>query len=369
MLRRGKTASIALFAAVLVVIPQHARAQQALHTRNVVLVTIDGLRWQELFGGVDSVLLRDRRFVPDTAATRSRFWRTGREQRRATLLPFVWSTLHNAGQLYGDREAGSQVDITNTHRFSYPGYNEILTGFADPRIDSNDKIPNPNRTVLEVINGLPQFKGRVAMFGSWDVFPYIVNEERSGVPVNAGFELATGALTPTESLLNELQAQAPVLWSSVRLDMFTHNFAKQYILRERPRLVHIAYGEADDFAHDGRYDFYLDAVQRTDAFLRDLWTTLENTPGYGGATTMIVIGDHGRGNGDQWRGHGGGYEGSQHIWLMAVGPDTPARGLVSTQKPVLQNQIAGTIARLLGVEYTSTQPVGAPVATLFVDAR
>ena len=221
-------------------------------------------------------------------------------------MPFVWSALETKGQLYGDRTAGSFVDVTNPHRFSYPGYNEILTGFVDPRIDSNDKLPNPNRTVLEVINAMPAFSGRVAMFGSWDVFPYIVNEARSGIPVNAGYQRATGRLTDREVFLNELQAQTPPLWSSVRLDVFTHQFARAYLEREQPRLVHIAYGEADDFAHDGRFDYYLDAVQRTDGFLRDLWLFVEAHPAYRDATTMIVVGDHGRGNGDAWRGHGAG---------------------------------------------------------------
>jgi hypothetical protein len=61
--------------------------------------------------------------------------------------------------------------------FSYPGYNEILTGKADDQnIFSNDKIPNPNETILE------QFAKtydplKVAAFGSWDVFDYIVNQE------------------------------------------------------------------------------------------------------------------------------------------------------------------------------------------------
>ena len=39
---------------------------------------------------------------------------------------------------------------------------------ADPRIDSNDKIPNPNITVLEWLNTLPAYRGRVAAFGAWD---------------------------------------------------------------------------------------------------------------------------------------------------------------------------------------------------------
>ena len=277
-----------------------AGAQETLRTRNVVLVTIDGLRWQELFSGADPELIRDRRYTPDTAEALARFWRPQAIERRSTLMPFVWSTLASQGQLFGDRTAGSYVEITNRHRFSYPGYNEILTGFADPRINSNNKTPNPNRTVLEVINDHPSFKGKVAVFGSWDVFPFIVNEARSGIPVNAGYERATGRIGEREAFLNELQSQTPVLWSSVRLDAFTHQFALEYMRRERPRLIHIAYGEADDFAHDGRFDHYLDAVQRTDGFLRELWTFLQDQAAYRGTTTMLVVGDHGRGSGEQF---------------------------------------------------------------------
>ena len=56
------------------------------------------------------------------------------------------------------------------------------------------------------MNGRPGFEGRVAAFTSWDVFPYIINEARSGVVVNSGWEpLADPAgLSPREELLNEL---------------------------------------------------------------------------------------------------------------------------------------------------------------------
>ena len=43
--------------------------------------------------------------------------------------------------------------MTNGKKCSYPGYNEIFTGAPDPRIDSNDKKPNPNVTVF--IIGFP----------------------------------------------------------------------------------------------------------------------------------------------------------------------------------------------------------------------
>jgi hypothetical protein len=351
------------FASVLALcaLPAPSTGQREHRTENVILITLDGLRWQELFGGADSVLLRDRRYVRDTTALRADFWRASSADRRAVLLPFFWTTIARQGQLYGNRALGSRVDVTNTHRFSYPGYNEILTGYADPRIDSNDKIPNPNRTILEFAQQLPAFRGRVAAFGSWDVFPFIINEQRSGVPVNAGFEVAQGpALSPKELALNQLQPQIPSPWSTVRLDAFTHNYALEYLKRERPRLLYIAYGETDDFAHDERYDFYLQAARRTDAFIRELWDWLQSEARYRDRTTLIITTDHGRGTGRQWNTHGEEVTGAEQIWIALLGPDAPPLGELASGQ-FHQNQIAATIARLLNLDYTAELPIGPPL--------
>lgn len=152
-------------------------------------------------------MIANSEYVKDTTDLKEKFWREDSRERRDALMPFFWKDISKMGQIHGNRTLGSKVDLTNKMWFSYPGYNEILTGKADDaRIDSNDKIPNPNTTILEIANNDPKFKGKVAAFGSWDVFPYIFNEERSGVPVNAGFELAQGDnLTEREKFLNELQ--------------------------------------------------------------------------------------------------------------------------------------------------------------------
>ena len=102
------------------------------------------------------------------------------------------------------------MEVRNPWWFSYPGYNEILTGSADPAIDSNDKIWNRNVTFLEILNGINGFKNHVFAFGSWDVFPYIINTQRSGVPVNSGFTIAAPATTAKSLWLNEMSAEAPM---------------------------------------------------------------------------------------------------------------------------------------------------------------
>src|SRR5208282_702939 len=88
-------------------------------------------------------------------------------ERRKALMPFLWSVIARQGQIFGNAEAGSVAKVTNGKNFSYPGYNEIFTGAADPAIDSNDKIPNRNVSVLEWLNGQDDFHNRIAAFGSW----------------------------------------------------------------------------------------------------------------------------------------------------------------------------------------------------------
>ena len=188
---------------------------------NVVLVTTDGLRGQEVFSGAEERLLGKQGGVEDPAALRRAFWRPTPEARRETLLPFLWTVVAREGQIYGNAARGSAARVTNGHNFSYPGYNELLTGVADPRVDSNDKRPNPNVTVLEWLNGRPGYRGRVAAYCSWDVFPFIINRERSGVVVNAAADPVPAAGRSDLAMLNRLLADTTPLSTGVRYDSFT----------------------------------------------------------------------------------------------------------------------------------------------------
>lgn len=323
-------------------------------TENVFLITLDGLRWQEMFAGAVDSMMNDLTFVQDSTFLQKQFAAPTAEEQREKLLPFFWETIAKEGQIYGNRWEGNKVNCSNIFWFSYPGYNEILTGYSDPRIKSNAKLPNPNMTVLEWVNQQPGFEDRVAAFGSWDVFPYIINEERSGVPVNAGFELVEGDdLTQKEKFLNELQPQLPEPWHTVRHDAFTHGYALEHLKKYHPRLLYISYGETDDFAHDGKYDHYLMSARQTSNWIKELWEFVQNDPVYKNKTTFLITTDHGRGDSPkaEWKSHGKIYKGSDAIWMAVIGPDTPALGEVKTDQQLWQRQIAKTAAALLGLDY------------------
>src|SRR5262245_14774956 len=142
--------------------------QQTERAANVLVVTMDGMRWQELFGGmVADLLTKEAGGVAEAAPSQGRFGAPTPVERREKLMPFLWGVVAKQGPSFCDATEGSVARVTNGLRFSYPGYNELLSGAADPRIDSNDKVFNPNVTVLEWLNAQPAFKGKVAAFASW----------------------------------------------------------------------------------------------------------------------------------------------------------------------------------------------------------
>ena len=238
-----------------------AAARQEPHAANVLVVTLDGTRWQEVFGGLASDLLtKENGGVTDPEKVEQQFGGSTPEERRAKLMPFLWDTVARQGQVFGDPAADSIARVTNGLRFSYPGYNEMLTGSPDPRISSNDRVLNPNVTVLEWLNRRPEFAGKVAAFASWELLPWIVNEARSGVPSNAAGAPIANATSEREKAINEFAADLPPYWGEERFDAPTGLGALDYLRARRPRVLYVMLGETDEWAHGRRYDLYLDAA-------------------------------------------------------------------------------------------------------------
>jgi hypothetical protein len=344
-------------------------AQAAVHkTQNVLLIISDGFRWQEVFNGAEADLMtKENGGVQNTNALRAQFWRDTPEARREALLPFFWNEIARHGQLFGNQDKGSVVTVTNGKKFSYPGYNEILTGAGDPRIDSNDKTPNANTTVFEWLNGRSGFHSRVTVFGTWDVFPYIFNIERSQLPVWPAWESKFGPyeIAPPQYLADLLRDTTP-MWEDLTYDAFLFHAASDYLKRKRPRLVFVGFGETDEWAHAGRYDHYLTAAHHMDDFVRRLWETAQSLPQYRDKTTFIITADHGRGSGPQdWKNHGKKVANSESDWIAVIGPDTPPVGERTQTGAHTQSQIAATIAALLGEDYHAAFPrSGAPIDDL-----
>lgn len=346
----------------------HANVFAQQKTENVILITLDGFRWQELFQGADSaILFNDKEYIKDKS-TRIDFWDSSEHGRRQKLMPFFWQTILKQGQLYGNRLYNNRVNCANPHWFSYPGYSELLVGFVEPKIRSNDTIVNPNAIVLEFIANQESFKDSVAVFSTWDAMPYIVRASTSGIFTNSGKGLATGdSLTEREQQLNELQGYIKNPHGS-RYDAFTFQYATEYLKRRRPRVMFISLDETDEHGHGGRYDQYLRSAHKADAMIQKLWEWIQSDKQYANKTTLIITTDHGRGKGAKraWKSHGRLSAGSSQMWFAVIGPDTPALGEMKTDNQYFQKQIAKTVAAFLGLDYTSTEPVGDAVKSMMI---
>ena len=327
--------------------------------RNIVVITMDGFRWQEMFTGAGADYFKKTK-NGEPSADEKRFWRASAEERRAVLLPFIWSTVAREGQIFGDPSRRSRAHVTNGLWFSYPGYNEMFSGVADPRIDSNDKVPNPNVTVLEWLNARPGFRGRVAAFGAWDVLPSILNVDRSHLRVGTGFAPVPSPRTDRERAINQLANDLPPYWSYGPFDAPVVYAALECLRNDKPRVLYLMLGEGDEWAHDGKYELYLDAAFRADAFIRRIWDTLQSMSAYRNSTTLLLTTDHGRGaTPADWTNHGRDVPAAESTWMAALGPGVPSLG-VREGVTVTTSQVASTIAALLGEDFASAVPNAAP---------
>ena len=234
-----------------------ARAQTASppKTRNVVLIVSDGLRWQEVFTGADPLLLNEKNggIWDKDQELRREFWRADPGERRKALFPFLWTTVAARGQIFGNQTKGSIARVTNGLAFSYPGYNEMLTGHPDPRINSNQFGPNPNPTVFEWLNGLADLHGRVSVYATWETFKDIFNVRRSNLPLQVGWDLPyRGTLTPRQELLNQLYRTTTRLDDEDVYNAFLQIPLLDSLREQQPRVLFVGYGETDNWGHAGR---------------------------------------------------------------------------------------------------------------------
>ena len=319
----------------------------------LVIITIDGLRWQEVFTGAEENLLNDKKQVRDTALTRETYWRDTPEERRKMLMPFVWNTVAEKGLIIGNRNKNSVMQVANKTNISYPGYCEMMTGIVDETIRNNNPVNNMHRNVLEATNEDVRYKGKVVMYGSWKPTRFAIHNESAGIPASVSYERNVAKKqTPQLQLVERMMEGMPHYWSSEHFDAFTFAYAIETLRMDHPKVMWISFGDCDEWGHSRKYDLYLDGTKGTDAFIRDIYEACEADRFYRGKTTYLITCDHGRGLGNEWANHGGSTKGSEATWLMLLGKGIEAQGEVSECGPFYTKQVAATIASILGIDFT-----------------
>lgn len=363
-----------------------------LDETKIVIVTIDGLRWQEVFSGADELLIKDEKLVRNVPRLMEAFWSPDKQVRRNKLMPFFTQFINQQGILIGDFSQAESVTLANNYYFSYPGYLEIYSGKVDDSIVSNEKLETNTPNILELLQNKYEYRNNIGVFASWDVFPYILRRGKHQVFINSGFEPLDVDAAKIQNIeakaninqINTLFRNTPSPWETVRLDAFTHAYAMHYLKQVKPRVMAISYGDTDDFAHDGRYDEYLRAIQRSDTFVRELWEYLQSEPYYKNQTYVLITTDHGRGAlPEDWRHHASktaiqgymgslegfpeGIVGSNRVWIGAIGPEIKQLS-APIVTPIKLTQFASTALHLLG-ECELAEDLHAPILEIMETHR
>ena len=335
---------------------------QSTPSENIFIITLDGVRWQEIFTGADSLLINNPAITKDTSLAKQMFWDEHIEERRKKLMPFFWSVIEKRGQLYGNRLYRNNVNVANSSRISYPGYSEILTGYADAKVHSNKPVESKNTNILEFLNSQPFYNGKVAAFTSWSIFPQILGTQRNNLPVYSGYKPLPDTANEGVRLLNKVQEEVIADTTATRYDQLTFVAAKAYIEQHSPKVVYISFGDPDECAHRGEYDHYLESLNNIDRMVSQLWYFIQSNTNYKNNTSLLITTDHGRGKHvKHWKIHNFLLSGSADTWLTLLGPNIQPAGEIKMKQQIYQQQIANTIASLLGVNFTAEHPIAKPV--------
>lgn len=276
----------------------------------IVLVTIDGARWQEIFDGGDPARLPAH--APRTTA--------------AELMP----NLHAMDAALGAPGRG-EIRATGPNFVSLPGYSELLGGRAPRACQDNDCPRTEAETLLDDASEAGM---RVAAFASWERLDRALTARPGSFLVSAG-RSGDGSISPWPGS------------GDYRPDTLTAELALDHLAAARPDVLFLGLGDTDEHAHHGDYGGYLRALRQADAILGRLSATLEAMGPRGASTHVFVTADHGRAL--DFKDHGGFAPESGRVWLFAKGPRLQARGLLGSPAVRHLADIAPTLRVLLGL--------------------
>ncbi|MBX7097430.1 MAG: hypothetical protein K1X89_06950 [Myxococcaceae bacterium] len=282
--------------------PQHLAEAAALRAKaRVVLVTLDGARWQD---------------VLDLEGTLA-----GPGERPA--MPRLLAALRSDGvALLGEVSASAPRSL--------PGYQALAVGH--PTTCQDNTCPRVAEETLaeELVRRLPAQRGQVQVVGSW------ARLSRAATSGDAGVELSLPDDGPPG-------AEGPP-WPNARWDEETLAVALRRWKASPPRFLHLALLDMDEWAHQGRRAEVLSALRQADEGVQVLLDAVRALPDDERAlTTVLVTADHGRGPWRLWDEHSV-YRAGRDVFLVAVGASVHGG-----QERFTQADVKPTVLRLFGL--------------------
>ncbi len=302
----------------------------------VVLVTIDGVRWQEVLQGIDRTL--GRNLPLSYGAMRS----------AQGLMPNLHELAQTQGVLIGSDSAPMVASSPST--VSLPGYSEIFSGQI-PTCANNDCPPTTDRTLLDDWLEYDSH-AQLAVISSWSRIARVAAKDMARLTVSSGQSVQYNAErfceNAAELCLTYHAGRNISPWPGVedyRPDIATSELALAFLREKRPQFLFIGLGDTDEHAHRGDYRNYIEALHMADATLAAAARWLKEQENLGHRTLLVCTADHGRSH--TFRHHGAAPEAAR-VWALFAGSAVAARKVNLTTTARLAD-IAPTIRSVVGL--------------------
>jgi hypothetical protein len=292
----------------------------------VVLVTIDGVRWQEIFEGTDRVLSRQLPIGPER------------------YLPNLHALGTDHGAFVGAPGRGT-IAASGPNYVSLPGYTELLSGRPSRCHDNNCARTN----LPSILDEAHAAGAKVAAFASWDRLDHAATASPGAFMVSCG-RGADSSIDPWPGAGN------------YRPDRLTAALALAYFEAEEPDVFFLGLGDPDEHAHQNNYDAYVESIRQADAIVGRLLSILERSGDRGRRTHVVVTADHGRAY--DFKDHGA-YSEAARVWMVASGPRFAARGAVGSPRRRYLADITPTLRLVLGLAPDTSAWAGEEISELF----
>ena len=319
---------------------------------NVIFITVDGVRWQELFHGPDGLLANGD---------------------SAPIFPYLFKTLVPEGFLFGNKDKGDPMYVANPTNVSLPGYQSMMGGVTQPCSGNGCGQIGVETFPERLVRQLGVRREQIATFASWKKIAQAVEHAPGATVSNAGMNDFTDPAGSDAELvsLNANQRRESPPWSDARFDKYTWAQAMRYLKLRHPRFLWISFDDSDEYGHRDEYANLLKVLRQYDGWLGDLDQTLRGMGDYGKNTALVITTDHGRGSGFDWTDHNSGLPDSRFIWLYGRAPGKMPDGikipsLGTKGQPYSHVDIRPTIETLFGLTPQSCNGCGRIMSEMFV---
>jgi hypothetical protein len=322
----------------------------------VVLLALDGVRWQEVFNGTDE----------------TRGVASDKQRRAESLMPNLHGLVDCGGLLLGEPESGTEFFASGPEFVSLPGYSEMLSGRRVTSCRDNTCGATTRPTLADEVARLPGATTRdVAVVTSWPDIGRIAAWRSDRVAMSTG---RNGGETRelfrrdpvSRALVDEgARSTAEPGAGDFRPDRLTAQIALRHLEIARPRFLFVSLGEPDEYAHRGDYAGYLRAIRHADLAVGLISRALEEHARQGVRTVLFVTADHGRSK--DFAHHGSAHPESARVWLFAWGTEVTKGPLPAAGERYLAD-LAPTLRTPLGLLTDRHPAAGRPLVGL-LDSR